>query len=193
MTAIAPPPLSPYYRGLLQQLDTLESIASYVIGQDERRRALLWETADLLAAWVAQHIRSGPVTPLYKSLAQATGSSSRFVRDLVRTATAFPPELRERHADKAWQWFAECLREGDPMEAAQRYADMSVREIRDYRRTNKHLLKDPSYVRLSVTLRPDHVQQLTESGSVWVSVVLPDGHEARVTITRGRRLMETSA
>jgi hypothetical protein len=183
------PALDASQRHLLATLDTLDALASYLVAQDERRRDLLWATADVLAAWVASRGTGGPVTPLYKALAQATGWSSRFVRDLVRTAMAFPPEARARYADKAWQWFAECLREGDPLETAERYADLSVREIRDYRRTRHHRPQEPGYVRLSVTLRPDHVQELEATGRVGVSAVLPDGHEARVIITRGPRIM----
>jgi hypothetical protein len=172
-------------RQRLSWLDTLEALASYLINQDERRQALLWEAADILAAWVASKGNGGPVTPLYRALAQATGWSSRFVRDLVRTATAFPPAVREQYADHSWQWFAECLREGDPLQAAERYADMSVREIRDYRRTRKMKPKEPGYLRLSVTLRPDHVQELNSTGRVTVSAVLPDGYQARVIVARG--------
>lgn len=179
------PDLSAAQRRLLGGLDTLEALASYLISQDERRRELLWETADLLAAWISTHANGGHVTPLYRSLAQATGWSSRFVRDLVRTAAAFPPDARARHADKSWQWFAECLRDGDPQEAAERYADMSVREIRDYRRSRKQRPGEPGYIRLSVTLRPDHVQELEATDKVAVTTVLPSGHEARVTIRRG--------
>jgi hypothetical protein len=178
-------------RRLLATLDTLDALASYLVAQDERRRDLLWATADVLAAWVASHGNGGPVTPLYKALAQATGWSSRFVRDLVRTATAFPPEARARYADKAWQWFAECLREGDPLEAAERYADLSVREIRDYRRTHKQRPQEPGYLRLSMTLRPDHVQELEATDQVAIGTVLPSGHEARVLIRRGGVVVRT--
>ena len=177
-------------RELLKRLDTLENLASYLIAQDEQRRDLLWTTADILAAWVVARMDGHPVTPLYKAIAQATGSSSRFIRDLVRTAGAFPPEIRSQYADKTWQWFAECLREGDPRDAAARYADMSVREIRDYRRATKTKV-EPGYAHLSLTLRPDHVQELTTIGHVFVSTVLSDGHQARVTITRGEAIVIT--
>lgn len=90
-------PVSIPARQLLGSLDTLEALASYVINRDEQRREWLWEDADVLAAWVAKHRNGRPVTPLYKALAQQTGWSTRFVRDLVRTALAFPPELRERY------------------------------------------------------------------------------------------------
>jgi hypothetical protein len=183
---LGPQALSAPQRHLLEKLDTLEALASYIVAQDERRREALWATADILAAWVASRVEDGPVTPLYRALAQATGWSSRFIRDLVRTASAFPPHLRERYADKSWQWFAECLREGDPHEAAERYADMSVREIRDYRRARRQTAREPGYLRLSITLRPDHAQELQATGRVTVTTVLPSGHEARVTVVRGR-------
>lgn len=181
----AHPSAGPAQGPRLSRLDTLEALASYLIGQEERRQALLWDAADLLAAWVASRGTGGLVTPLYRALAQATGWSTRFVRDLVRTASSFPPPLRERYADHSWQWFAECLREGDPLEAAERYADMSVREIRDYRRTRRMTPPEPGYLRLSVTLRPDHVQELTRTGRVTVSAVLPDGHQAQISVARG--------
>ena len=118
-------------RELLQRLDTLETLASYLMAQDEQRRDLLWAQADILAAWVVARMSGRPVTPLYNAIAQATGSSTRFIRDLVRTASVFPPNICVQYADKTWQWFAECLRDGDPRDAAARYAEMSVREIRD--------------------------------------------------------------
>jgi hypothetical protein len=176
--------------GQLRDLDTLESLTAYLIDRDEARRDLLWEAADTVAAWIDAHRDGGPVTPLYRAIAHATGWSSRFVRDLARTARAFPPDVRAAFADKSWQWFAECLREGDPLEAAQRYASLSVREIRDYRRSRRQAPPAPGYMTVSITLRPDQVEELEASGRVTVSAVLPDGHAASVSIARGERAVE---
>ena len=48
-------------------------------------------------------------------------------------------------------WFAECLREKDPLAACELYAEMSIRQARDFRRTRKQSAKEPGYLRLSVT------------------------------------------
>ncbi len=64
-----------------------------------------------------------------------------------------------------------------------------MRETRDYRRVRKHRPQEPGYVRLSVTLRPDHVQELEATGRVCVTTVLSDGHEAWVSTHRGLPVM----
>jgi len=185
----ATPTLTLHQRQLLNRLDTLEALTSFLVSRDEQRRDLLWDTADILAAWIAAHNRGGPITPVYRAIAHATGSSTGFIRDLVRTAGTFPPDVRAQYADKGWQFFAECLRDGDPQAAAARYAEMSVREIRDYRRTQKNQPEAPGYTRLSLTLRPDHMETLTRAGLVTVSTVLPDGCQGRVTIVHGPRAL----
>jgi len=173
---------------LWRQIQTLEDLIAYGNELDDTRRALLFEFGDIIATYAEKRTNgnASSATDL-RALCRAVASGSRlsggFLYNLVRVATAFPPALREAHAEQPWGWFLECVRERDPRAAADRYAGMSIGQIKDFRKT-KGIAREPGYIRLQVTLRPDHVRDLEAGRAVTVDRVLPTGTSVKVTLER---------
>jgi hypothetical protein len=155
---------------------------------DDTRRALLFEFGDIMATYAEKRTNgnASSATDL-RALCRAVASGSRlsggFLSNLFRVATAFPPALREAHADQPWGWFLECVRERDPLAAADRYAGMSIGQIKDLRKT-RGIAREPGYVRLQVTLRPDQVSDLEAGRAVIVERALIPGVNVKVTVER---------
>ncbi len=62
---------------------------------------------------------------------------------------------------------------------------MSIGQIKDLRKT-KRIPREPGYVRLQLTLRPDQVADLLYGRRVMVTRELPAGSEVTVTLVRCR-------
>jgi hypothetical protein len=58
---------------------------------------------------------------------------------------------------------------------------MSIGQIKDYRKT-REVPREPGYLRLQLTLRPDHVQDLLGGGRVTLDRALPSGEHVRFTV-----------
>ena len=111
--------------------------------------------------------------------------SARYRTVRSRGAQAFPSTLREKYADRPWGWFLECVRERDPQAAAERYAGLSIGQIKDLRKT-KQIPREPGHLRLQITIRPDQVADLMNGQRVTVTRSLPGGEELKVVLTRNR-------
>ena len=173
---------------LWRQIQTLEDLIAYGNELDDTRRALLFEFGDIMATYAEKRTNGNPSSATdLRALCRAVASGSRlsggFLYNLFRVATAFPPALREAHADQPWGWFLECVRECDPLAAADRYAGMSIGQIKDLRKT-KGIAREPGYVRLQVTLRPDQVSDLEAGRAVIVERALIPGVNVKVTVER---------
>ena len=171
-----------------QQLHTLEDLIAYGNELDDARRASLFEYGDLVNGYIAANANGAGNSPAaVRSLCCAVASGSRlsggFLYNLVRVAGAFPPELRDEYADRPWGWFLECVRERDPRAAAERYAGLSIGQIKDLRKT-KQIPREPGYLRLQITIRPDQVADLMNGQRVTVTRSLPGGEELKVVLTR---------
>ena len=173
---------------LWRQIQTLEDLIAYGNELDDTRRAALFESGDIMATYAEKRTNgnASSATDL-RALCRAVASGSRlsggFLYNLFRVATAFPPALREAHADQPWGWFLECVRERDPLAAADRYAGMSIGQIKDLRKT-KGIAREPGYVRLQVTLRPDQVSDLEAGRAVIIERALIPGVNVKVTVER---------
>ena len=103
----------------------------------------------------------------------------------MRVARAFPSERRDEYADRPWGWFLECVRERDPQAAAERNANLSIGQIKDLRKT-KQIPREPGYVRLQITLRPDQVADIMNGQRVTIPRSLPTGEEFKLVLNRNR-------
>lgn len=173
-----------------QQLHTLEDLIAYGNDLDDARRASLFEFGDLIGEYVTAHLNGGGESPAaVRSFCRAIASGSRlsggFLYNLVRVARAFPAELRDEYADRPWGWFLECVRERDPQAAAERYAGLSIGQIKDLRKT-KQIPREPGCVRLQITIRPDQVTDLMNGQRVTITRSLPTGEDLMVALTRHR-------
>jgi hypothetical protein len=183
-------PASPQRRSIRRRLHTLEDLIAYGNDLDDARRASLFEYGDLVNEYIAVHANGAGNSPAaVRSLCRAIASGSRlsggFLYNLVRVARAFPLEIREEYADRPWGWFLECVRERDPQAAAERYADMSIGQIKDLRKT-KQIPRESGYVRLQITLRPDQAADLKNGQKVTVTRSLATGEKLKVALTRNQ-------
>jgi len=174
-------------RSIQRNLHTLEDLIAYGNELDDARRASLFEYGDCLIAYIARYANgNAEAPPAVRTLCRGIASGSRlsggFLYNLVRVARAFPLELRDQYADRPWGWFLECVRERDPRAAADRYADLSIGQIKDLRKT-KQIPREPGYVRLQITLRPDQVESLVQGQHVTLTRSLPTGEEIKVVLT----------
>jgi hypothetical protein len=173
-----------------QQLQTLEDLIAYGNDLDDARRASLFEYGDCVADYIAQHANGDAGSPeavrtLCRGIASGSRLSGGFLHNLVRVARAFPPEARDEYADRPWGWFLECVRERDPQAATERYASLSIGQIKDLRKT-KQIPREPGYVRLQITLRPDQVAEIINGQRVTITRLFPTGEEFKVLLTRNR-------
>ena len=173
-----------------QQLHTLEDLIAYGNELDDARRASLFEYGDCVAEYIARHANGDAgtatvVRTLCRGIASGSRLSGGFLYNLVRVARAFPSELRDEYADRPWGWFLECVRDRDPQAAAERYAGLSIGQIKDLRKT-KQIPREPGYLRLQITIRPDQVADLMNGQRVTVTRSLPGGEELKVVLTRVR-------
>ena len=174
--------------GIRRHLRTLEDLIAYGNDLDDARRASLFEYGDCVAEYIARHANGDAgtatvVRTLCRGIAFGSRLSGGFLYNLVRVARAFPPEQRDEYADRSWGWFLECVRERDPLAAAERYAGMSMGQSKDLRKT-KQIPRESGYVRLQVTLRPDQIADLTNGQRVVVTRSLPGGEELKVVLIR---------
>jgi hypothetical protein len=181
-------PASPQRRSIRRRLHTLEDLIAYGNDLDDARRASLFEYGDCIAEYIAQHANgdagsAAAVRTLCRGIASGSRLSGGFLYNLVRVARAFPPEMRDEYADRPWGWFLECVRERDPKAAAERYAGLSIGQIKDLRKT-KQIPRESGYVRLQITLRPDQMADVLEGRRVMMTRELLAGSEVTVTLVR---------
>jgi hypothetical protein len=180
-------------RGSIRRaLRTLEDLIAYGNDLDDARRASLFEYGDCVAEYITRHANgdAGSATVVgtrCRGIASGSRLSGGFLYNLVRVARAFPPEQRDEYADRPWGWFLECVREREPRAAAERYAELSIGQIKDLRKT-RQIPREPGYVRLQLTLRPDQVTDLLDGQRVTLTRQLPTGEEVVVTAQRRTRL-----
>ena len=129
--------------------------------------------------------RTSPPPAFPRRSQSSVRRSARYRTVRSRVAQAFPSTLREKYADRPWGWFRECVRERDPRTAAERHAGLSIAQIKDLRKT-KQIPREPGYVRLHITIRPDRVADLVNGQTVTVTRALPSGEELKVVLTRSR-------
>jgi len=125
------------------------------------------------------------VRALCRGIASGSRLSGGFLYNLVRVARAFPLELRDEYADRPWRWFLECVRERDQRVAADRYAGLSIGQIKNLRKT-KQIPREPDSVRLQITIRLDQVESLVHDQQVTLTRSLPTGEEVKVVLTRSQ-------
>ena len=176
--------------GIHRQLQTLEDLIAYGNDLDDARRASLFEYGDCVAEYIARHAHGDAgsatvVRTLCRGIASGPRLSGGFLYNLVRVARAFAAELRDEYADRPWGWFLECVRERDPRAAAERYAALSIGQIKDLRKI-KQIPREPGQMRLQITIRPDQVADLVNGEKVTITRSLPGGEELTVVLTRNR-------
>ena len=75
------------------------------------------------------------------------------------------------------------MREREPQAAAERYASLSIGQIKDLRKT-KQIPREQGYVRLQITIRPDQMTDLLNGHRVTLTRQLPSGGEVTVALAR---------
>jgi hypothetical protein len=172
------------------RIETLEDLIATLNTLDDARRDALFRHGDLILEYARARGADGADPQALKALCAAIAAGSRlsrgFLYSLARVAAAFPPDLRDLYADKPWAWFLECAREPDPLAAAERYADMSIAQIKDFRRS-RPVAREPGAARLQVTLRADQVADLLSGRPVTVERLLRDETPVLVTVRPVRR------
>src|SRR5579864_526308 len=118
--------------------------------------------------------RSSPPPAFPRRSQSSVRRSARYRTVRSRVAQAFPSTLREKYADRPWGWFLECMREREPQAAAERYASLSIGQIKDLRKT-KQISREPGHLRLQIMIRPDQVADLVNGQRVTVTRSLPGG------------------
>jgi hypothetical protein len=180
----------PQRRSIRRHLHSLEDLIAYGNDLDDARRTSLFEYGDCVAEYIARHANgdvgsTAAVRTLCRGIASGSRLSGGFLYNLVRVARAFPPEARDEYADRPWGWFLECVREREPQAAAERYASLSIGQIKDLRKT-KQIPREHGYVRLQITLRPDQVAEIINGQRVTITRLFPTGEEFKVLLTRNR-------
>src|SRR5579864_6794792 len=100
--------------------------------------------------------RSSPPPAFPRRSQSSVRRSAKYRTVRSRVAQALPSTLREKYADRPWGWFLECVREREPQTAAERYASLSIGQIKDLRKTQQ-IPREQGYVRLQITIRPDQM------------------------------------
>lgn len=118
--------------------ETLDELLGNLVELETADHAVRFAQGDAIVEWLGTHRPArGEGGAFWGALASSIRHSSAYVRDLYRVSKTFSKEQRDPEHD--WSWFRECARDKNPVEAMERFADMSVREIRETRRgTSSH-------------------------------------------------------
>lgn len=118
----------------------LDELLGELVELESAGHAVRFAQGDRIVEWVGTHKpERGEGRAFWGAVASSIGHSAAYVRDLYRVSKTFPSEHRDPEHD--WSWFRECAREADPIQAMERFDEMSVREIRESRNGN-HVTKE---------------------------------------------------
>ena len=118
----------------------LDELLGELVELESAGHAVRFAQGDRIVEWVGTHKpERGEGRAFWGAVASSIGHSAAYVRDLYRVSKTFSSEHRDPEHD--WSWFRECAREVDPIQAMERFDEMSVREIRESRNGN-HATKE---------------------------------------------------